>query len=156
MMAIGRRELPAWERKRAQAQVVIGPEILVITLHQARVDLETAAGVPADVPQALRKVEAGVSDTVLLGSHQGGSVALLDVLMVERRSYRGKSWKDRLAVLSKLYDRMPSRFKASYRLAEIKRRGLMKAFDEVESQGGAGLLLRVDGQSKAIFVTGRQ
>jgi hypothetical protein len=155
MLEIPRRELPGWERKGAQAQVVIGPEILVITLHQARVDVETQAGVAADVPESLRKLEAGVSDTVLLGSHRQGSVALLDVLMVERRSYRGKSWKDRLAVLGKLYDRMPAEFKASYRLATVKRKGLMKAFDENEARGGVGLLLRVEGQSKAVFCNRR-
>jgi hypothetical protein len=152
MSRIERWELPAYERRGCVAQEVPGKEILVITLHQTRVDLETSGGVAAQVPSKLRSVHPGVSDTVLLGSlYDSGHVALLDVLMVNQKSYRGKSWKDRLDALVSLCASLPRAFNDEFWIAGTYTYGLMRVFDRVVEKEGLGLLLRIEGKPQAIL-----
>lgn len=156
MKEIERRELPAYERRGCVAQEIPGKEILVITLHQTRVDIETVAGVAAQVPSKLRSIHSGVSDTVLLGSpYKDGNVALLDILMVNQKSQRGKAWKDRFAVLDDLYEKLPDDFTDEFYIARDYSSGLMKVFDQVVEKGGLGLLLRIEGKPQAILCKGR-
>lgn len=156
MKEITRRELPAYERHGVIAQEVAGPELLFIIMHQTRTDLETAGEMAAEVPQGLREARSGVSDTVLVGSVSGaGTAPLVDILMLERKSHRGKPWKERLKTLCSLHSRLPEDVQAKYPLAREWNRGLLRAFDEVVGDGGLGLLLRVDGKAQAVLCSRR-
>jgi hypothetical protein len=117
------------------------------------VDLETLGGVAADVPQVFRDIHSGISDTVMLGtlSLDKKKVWLIDVLMVDRKSIRGKSWSGREAALGAVCARLKGEAGKRYVLAATWNRGLMAAFDRAKESGGIGLLLRVDGGQEIIL-----
>jgi hypothetical protein len=146
--AIKRRELPALERRGCVAQIISGDKIVVVTFHPTVVDWETETEVTVSVPASLRAVETGYSDTVLLGCLSGeGIPSLLDILMLQKKGQRQRSWRARVAIMEGMVSTIGARFNPGLRMAEIKRSGLIKVFDEVVDSGGMGLLLRCSGKS---------
>jgi len=153
---ITRGQLPAFERRGVVAQEVPGGELIVVTLHQAKIDFETIDGVAAEVPSVLHKLDPGVADTILLGSVSGGgTLALVDLIMLEGKSYRGQPWVERIEVLEMVVDKLPEDVRSKLKIASTWKRGLMKVFDAIEEGGGMGLLLREKGKPSAILCTGR-
>lgn len=150
---IKRAELPAYERRGALAQEILGQRVTV-AFHQARVDVEMVdGGFPAGLGNEFTGLRPGIADTVVLGSLSAGRdrVSLFDVAMIERRSRRGWPWRERLDLLEALWSRLPSEVKQVYPLARTWHRGLLAAFDEVNRTGGLGLLVRIAGDSKTLM-----
>jgi len=152
---IVRGQLPGFERRGCIAQEVYG-ELVTVTLHTTCVDVEHLNGVAAEVPEDKRKLHPGVSDTILLGSVQNeGRVHLLDILMHSQHSCRGYGWKYRLELLSDLYSQLSDDFCEQYCLAVVHERALMRVFDRVVEDGGAGLLVRTSGYAIGVLCDGR-
>lgn len=150
---IGRREIPALERRGAVAQDVLG-DLVMITFHHGGTDIEDPFGVAVEVPESMRKCRAGVSDTVVVASlSERSEVSLLDVMMVERRSLRGLPWRERLEILGGLHSRLTDDAKKMFPLARRWSRGLVKVLGERMADGG-GLLIRVPGKNRGLLCMG--
>lgn len=144
---IRRRELPAYERAGCVAQLVMGSEILTITLHETSVDWETERGVTVPVSKGLSDIETGYSNTVLIGSVcREGKPYLLDTLMLQKKSQRQKAWRARVAIASNIVSRVGRHFDPVLRIAPEVSSGLLVAFDTVCSKGGLGMIVRVSGK----------
>lgn len=155
--AIKRRELPSHERAGCLAQEMAGSDLLFVTFHTSRTDVQLISGLPAPgASQELFECQAGLGDTVALGSLQEPErVILLDVLMIEKKSQRKLGWMARMEALAQLWERLSVQARERYPLARRWTRALLRAFDEVQDQGGAGLLLRQSGKPGAIQCTER-
>jgi len=98
------------------------------------------------------KCHPGISDTVVLGSisNDRDRVSVFDVTMIERRSQRGRPWRERLDILGAVWSRLPVEVSQVYPLARTWSTGLLGAFDAVKRSGGAGLVVRVFGENKSL------
>ena len=151
---IGRRELPACERRGAVAAEVVGHPVVVVC-HEAAVDIETLYGVPVGVSADLRNTSFGLSNTVLFASYNpdyrhGDVVPLLDVYMADKVSLKKKKLIERYKVLRRLVEHMTDEAKIRFPMSREWRTGLLRAYDECSEIGG-GLWLRVPGNPRGVL-----
>lgn len=152
---IHRREIPGYERGGSVAQELTGRDLLLVAFHQTKTEIHTVNGLEVEglAPELYDgEPGPGVRDTVVVGFARGRSaIVLVDVVTIDGRSMRGKSWKDRMEALRLLCAGFSEDGGRRYQLARTWNRGLLRAFDEVIKGGGAGLLLRVPGKAQAIM-----
>jgi hypothetical protein len=152
---ITRRELPSYERKGCLAQELAEEELAFAIFHSSSTDIERLSGLPVMANKELLQCRVGIEDTVVVGGLRDGKMILNDLLMLEQRAQRKFPWKQRLEILQMAWKRFPEDVQVLFPIARTWGRGLLKAFDDVQKGGGAGLLLRVPGEAEAIQCTGR-
>lgn len=149
---IGRRDLPAYERRGSVAAAVVGHPVVVVC-HEASVDISTPWGVPVGISESLRNTSFGLSNTVLLAScnaDHGDVVPLIDVYVVDKVSVKKKKLIERYKLLRRLVEHMTDEAKIRFPISAEWRHGFLRAYDECAEIGG-GLWLRVPGNSRGVL-----
>lgn len=150
---ITRRQLPAYEKNGCVALELYGDLISVI-LHQARVDYETEFGVAVDIPHEYRELKSGVNDTIFLGNiWPDGKIRILDILMLDKKSQRGKTWMIRRKIMESFFasSKLGKEFKEKVVLTIPKDRSLVRLYDNVLARQGKGLFLRTEKKKEIIL-----
>ena len=149
---IDRQELPAYERKGAVAQELFDRDIVVVKFSQTKTTVESGSGLPLmDLHKDIYKTvpRSGIKDTTVVGSVEGNTVWLLDVIVVEGTNVKGKSWRERLEILKVLCDGFSTEGVKRFPRAKIWDRGLMRVHSEIKEKNGAGLFVRLPESVKA-------
>ena len=153
--SIKRWELPALERKGCLAQEVIGKKLILVKFNQTHTECMFPNDLP--IPRLEKKFKvvprADIRDTIAVGFlRKLSEINLVDIVMVEGRSVRGKRWSERLETLRLLYEGFNEKGKKQFPMAQQWERGFMKAFDDIVARkNGGGLLIRVPGKPQALL-----
>ena len=148
---ITRHEIPSYERKGCIAQQMANDSLVFVIFHQTRTDFEYENELPVgELGEPIKNCVSGIWDCTAVGYVINKSkVSLVDILVVNNKSVRALSWKDRFSLLRDLYDTMvPDVKKKHFEIARQYERSLMKMFDKEISAGSCGLLLRMPGKHK--------
>jgi hypothetical protein len=154
---IRRHGIPACERNGHIAQEMSSHDLVFVLFHQTKTEVEYPNGLPiVDLGSEIYEGEPGpgVRDTTVLGFLRGKSaIVLVDVVNIDGRSLRATNWESRLEALRLLCAGFSERGNRVYPLARTWRRGLMRAYDEVVAEKGAGLLFRMAGRAQVVLCT---
>lgn len=143
---IQRRELPSYERRGWEAREIAGRDCVFVSFEQTRTSVSLISGLPvASLSSPMYRGEPGpgIRDTVLVGFVKSEScVVLVDAVQIGGKRVTAKLWPDRAEMLRLLHLGFDEEMASLYPLSRIWTTGLVRAFDNVVSVGGAGLLLR--------------
>lgn len=143
---IQRYELPSYERNGWEAREVAGRDCVLVAFDQTKTSVTLASGLPVTgLSEAIYKGEPGpgIRDTVLVGFMKDSHcVSLVDAVQIDGKRVTAKTWAIRSEMLRLLHLGFDQERAVVFPLSRQWKKGLIRAFDSVVSEGGAGLLLR--------------